>query len=380
MLRGNSLFFCVFILSFGVVVPVCAELIDRGGGLIYDTDLDITWLKDANYDGSNAAGTWGKGMTWADNLVYYDAVRDVYWDDWRLPRGYISPEDPDNPYGYNVGEMGHLFYDELGNTYLDPTTFNAGPFIDLYYNNRFWTSTMFRTLPPNALIYGFWGFQDVYPTTNNFRFWAVRDGDVGPAPSPTADAGGDQVVFDEVTLDGSGSYDTYGTIVSFDWLLQHRDDPDNDRTAAGVNPTISSLEPDFYDVTLTVTNDDGLTGTDTMLLAVAGSCDCVASTMHIQSIIAETAPAIRNQKYGKVTVTIYDDCGNPVSGADVTGTFSGDYDQTITGTTGPDGTAVITTSASAKKPSYMFCVELNGVSHGTLTYAPNDNIEDCKSK
>ena len=28
-----------------------ATLIDRGGGLIYDTDLDITWLQDANYAG-----------------------------------------------------------------------------------------------------------------------------------------------------------------------------------------------------------------------------------------------------------------------------------------------------------------------------------------
>jgi hypothetical protein len=29
-------------LSFGT-------LIDRGGGLIYDTDLNVTWLADANY-------------------------------------------------------------------------------------------------------------------------------------------------------------------------------------------------------------------------------------------------------------------------------------------------------------------------------------------
>lgn len=26
-----------------------AALIDRGGGLVYDTDLNITWLADANY-------------------------------------------------------------------------------------------------------------------------------------------------------------------------------------------------------------------------------------------------------------------------------------------------------------------------------------------
>jgi len=36
--------------SIGLVaVPAEATLFDQGGGLIYDTDLNITWLQDANY-------------------------------------------------------------------------------------------------------------------------------------------------------------------------------------------------------------------------------------------------------------------------------------------------------------------------------------------
>jgi len=69
---------------------------------------------------------------------------------------------------------------------------------------------------------------------------------------------------------------------------------------------------------------------------------------------------------------------SPVSGAEVTSTFTGDYTKTITKTTGPYGAAVITTSEYAKKLSYTFCVD--NVSHGTLTYDPYDNIEICKSK
>jgi len=199
-----------------------------------------------------------------------------------------------------------------------------------------------------------------------------------PPEPPISDAGPNHVVFDEVTLDGSGSSDTDGTIVSFDWILQHRKDSVYDRTAACVNPTISDLESGFYDVALTVTDNDGLTGTDTMLLAAAGPCGCDASTMHIQSIIAGIAPASKNWKYGQVAITVFDDCGNSVSGANVTGTFTGDYNETITGTTGPNGAAVITTSEYVKKPSYTFCVD--DVSHGTLTYDPYDNIEICKSK
>lgn len=201
--------------------------------------------------------------------------------------------------------------------------------------------------------------------------------DTSPVP-PIPSAGDDQVVFDEVTLDGSGSSDTDGTIVSFDWVLQHREDSVYDRTAAGVSPIILNLEPGFYDVILTVTDDDGLIDTDTMLLAAAGPCVCAASKMHIQSIIARTAPATKSKKYGKVTVTIYDDCGGPVSNASVTGTFTGSYNEQITATTGLDGTAVLITFAYLKKPSYTFCVD--DVNHGSLTYDSSGNVETCKSK
>lgn len=92
-----------------------------------------------------------------------------------------------------------------------------------------------------------------------------------PAP-PIADAGADMVVFSEVTLDGSGSYDSDGTVVSYTWSLRYRGNSANNRTAEDVNPTISNLAPGFYDVILTVTDNDDLSGTDTMLLAVAGQC------------------------------------------------------------------------------------------------------------
>jgi len=149
-------------------------------------------------------------------------------------------------------------------------------------------------------------------------------------------------------------------------------------TALNKNLEIRTYDLPDYDTTLTVTDDGGLSGTDTMLLAAAGPCVCTATTMHIESIIAGTARKRGRRKYGKVTVTILDEYGSPVSGANVTGTFTGDYNETITGTTGTNGKAVITTSAYVRRPSYTFCVD--DLSHGTLTYDPNDNIEDCKSR
>ena len=74
-----------------------ATLWDRGGGLIYDDVLNITWLKDANYaqtSGYDADGrmNWSAANAWAAGLSYFDSVRNVTWTDWRLPTV--------NPYPY----------------------------------------------------------------------------------------------------------------------------------------------------------------------------------------------------------------------------------------------------------------------------------------
>jgi hypothetical protein len=104
---------------------------------------------------------------------------------------------------------------------------------------------------------------------------------------------------------------------------------------------------------------------------------CVASTTHVESVVCGTLRLNPPKVYGQVTVTIYDNCGDPVGGADVTGTFTGDFNEQLTETTNGSGVAVITTTTQVKKPSYAFCVD--DVTHATLTYDPNDNIETCCS-
>jgi hypothetical protein len=140
----------------------------------------------------------------------------------------------------------------------------------------------------NGLYFG--RDHDTYPVSNHFLGYidelriskgiARWTSDFTPPSAPyrdhfhpIANAGPDQVVFDEVTLDGSGSSDPDGTIVLYDWELQHREDSIPDITASGMDPTISGLTPGLYDVGLTVTDEDGLTDTDTMLLGAAGSCE-----------------------------------------------------------------------------------------------------------
>jgi len=85
---------------------------------------------------------------------------------------------------------------------------------------------------------------------------------------PIANAGPDQTVIDEdkdgsekVTLDGSGSMDPDGTIISYVWT------EDGTQIATGVNPTVT-LSTGVHTIMLTVTDDGGLTNTDTVTISI----------------------------------------------------------------------------------------------------------------
>ena len=181
------------LLIFGLTAAAQAALIDRGGGLIYDDALDITWLQDANYAGVTM--DWPQAMNWANNLVYYDSVRDVIWDDWRLP---YATNLQNNGGGLGLGykqdsEMGHMYYTNLGNIdYADSFHIglqNTGDFINLQ-SDRYWSETPFVTDLGGVWMYSFdfnVGFQlgaNANPNSNSEYAWAVRDGDVASVPEP----------------------------------------------------------------------------------------------------------------------------------------------------------------------------------------------------
>ena len=105
---------------------------------------------------------------------------------------------------------------------------------------------------------------------------------------------------------------------------------------------------------------------------------CTAGTVYVESIVCGTAAGSRGKKYGQVTVAVHDSCGNPILGADVTGTFTGDFNETLTKTTNSTGVAVLTTTTQIKKPSYTFCVD--SITHATLTYSSVDSVETCDNR
>jgi hypothetical protein len=109
-----------------------------------------------------------------------------------------------------------------------------------------------------------------------------------------------------------------------------------------------------------------------------GGGPCTPTDCHVQSIVCGTASCGPPNVNGLVTVTIYDDCGNPVANALLDGTFTGDFSETFYDVaTDANGEAVFTTAGCIKKPSYTFCVD--DVTHGTLPYDSADNVETCDS-
>ena len=225
---------------------VYADLHDRGGGLIYDDVLNVTWLQHANYgivelsdtrvneiitavgsidghtlvmddfkDGGNYTGkmTWWGAMAWADQLVYQG------YDNWRLPHilpvngvsyNFNSSYDGSADNGYNISapnseypgstgsEIAFMFYNNLMNKGMydvdgnspqpDWGLKNIGPFIGLTIPPPpipiFWTSLDYGAPGPDwAWAFNFHsGFQNSATKVNGYYAWAVRDGDVEPIP------------------------------------------------------------------------------------------------------------------------------------------------------------------------------------------------------
>ena len=159
---------CVTGFLFSVAGISDAALIDRGGGMIYDTVSDITLLQNANLAGG--VMLYNDAYWWAHNLTYGGH------SDWRLP--VTAPFSPNPAYG----ELHHLFHNEG----IRPSP-SSGPFSNVMYA-YYWTQTINQSLPsgyPIAYHMG-WGIQNgKNPSINYFYAWAVADGDIA-VPIPGA--------------------------------------------------------------------------------------------------------------------------------------------------------------------------------------------------
>jgi len=187
-----------------------AALQNNGNGLIYDTDLNITW-----YDYSHTGVNWNQALNWAATLSVTDKYGRVYNTGWRLPKAvdgpYVYVYDGTTTAGYNItsSELGHLFYTELGNKGIYDKNgipqegfglINEGPFTNLIHSSQtlYWSCTEYTLNSDFAWIFGFdsnpyigsnpySGLQGTQQKWSWHFALAVHDGNVGAnVPIPAA--------------------------------------------------------------------------------------------------------------------------------------------------------------------------------------------------
>jgi len=193
--------------------------------LIYDEDQSLVWL-----DYTNDKNTWLNQDNWATGLGGQLTVNlnpayttTIDWSTgWQLPATDESKADLTGPWGTDVGsgngfgwggpdgsgnhdyyygynmlnsQMGHLFYESLGNKgyyAIDGTNpqadwdlINNGPFDNLLAFSYYWSGTEYSLSTNDA-----WGFRSLYGYQRNYDkdlncyALAVRPGQVSAAPIP----------------------------------------------------------------------------------------------------------------------------------------------------------------------------------------------------
>lgn len=174
---------------------------DASSVFLYDTVLNVTWLRDAN---RNGAMTWDQANTWATNLTVGS------YAGWRLPT-MVDTGAPGCNYaysgtdcGYNsqttigstvLSELAALFYNTLGNKALYDWAgavqagyglTNTGDFQNMQ-SYGYWDGLEYALDP--SLVWHFepsGGLQAFGVKDGGLYALAVRDGDVLVTPIPAA--------------------------------------------------------------------------------------------------------------------------------------------------------------------------------------------------
>ncbi|MCE9551015.1 MAG: DUF1566 domain-containing protein [Betaproteobacteria bacterium] len=204
--------FAAIALSVGLLSATTANAsLINNGSTIYDTDLNINWLANANLadtqafgvSGINANGTmnWNTAGLW---IAAMNTANYLGYNDWRLPTLTDTGTSGCNfafngtDCGFNVntatGEIAHLFYDELGNkAYYNTSGIgpqsgrglrNIGSFSNLRFE-RYWYGTEYA--PDTNLAWYFLMTEGLQTAANKdradaFYVLAVRPGQVAAAP------------------------------------------------------------------------------------------------------------------------------------------------------------------------------------------------------
>lgn len=204
----------------------------------------------------------GSYQTQGGKMAEYDPVNDLWTMLPSIYPGKIHMQLASNSEGlYSIGGKEGYSDDKTVSTieYYNPDTNDGWQLISSILTPRY----SFGVATINNSIYVLGGGDN-----NGGIISSVEKGDI--CVDFYASAGSDQIVFDKITLDGSGSSNNGNDTLTYSWQAKHRTNSTYDKTATGISPTMSNLQPGFYDVTLKITDTKGLSTTDTMIFAATG--------------------------------------------------------------------------------------------------------------
>jgi serine protease len=186
--------------------------------------------------------------------------------------------------------------------------------------------------------------------------------------APVANAGPDQTAYvgQNVNFNGSGSTDIDGTIVSYNWNFG------DGATGTGANTTHGYSVAGIYTATLTVTDNGGLTGTDTAIITVSDAP--VATAAYLVIYMSKTTNSKGWKATAAITLTENDSAGAIIAGATVYGNWSGVYIKNVSGITDSNGQVIFTTNMIKKSGTATFTVMK--VVENSIDYGLKGEISD----
>jgi len=292
--------------------------------------------------------------TFSENIgtsetVVFDGVATFTAGTGATPNGFDIMIHFQPPFAYDPG---------IGNLLVDITTYTAAPNASIDASNALndGASRVHNSQNNSATT----GTCDT--GADVIQFWLEPPPNQAPAASFNYVANGLTVSFTDTSTDSDGA------IAIWSWNLG------DGSTSTDQNPSHVYAQAGEYTVTLTVTDNEGAPATTSAKVTVSTA----PPALHCGDLDGIPTTVSRNQWKATVTVTIHDASHKPVSGALVTGAWSGGYIGTGTGMTSADGTCVVATPAiKTTKSSVTFT--MTGVTAAGFIYNPSDNHDETDS-
>lgn len=167
------------------------------------------------------------------------------------------------------------------------------------------------------------------------------------------------------SFSAAGSTDPDGTIASYSWQFG------DGTSGSGVDTSHTYAIADSYEVTLTVTDDGGETGSSSQTVTVTAPTT-EPTSLHVGDLDGSST-SLGSSWTASVTITVHDNASHtPVEGATVSGSWTWNgSSSTGTCVTGANGTCTLNGPTVHKRVSSVTFTVLD-VS-GSLPYAPGDN-------